>query len=474
MSNLLYDEKLSFEEKNSIKRFLKRLVRKSVAFLFIPYVHFQNQVNRMLNENMETAEQQAEDAKKEIRELREEVQQLQFQLSDQEKQLDDQRKNIVRIRRESESAKDKLGAIAREIMLAKWKIIDHLEEECISEDDPLTCIICDYRAERHTFDTLETDCIFYGGHLVRYICPNCGAVFGPDKFLKRTQQQIDDDYCVHYLGFSEGDSSYKEERAFHMLKPEKEKLYLNYGCGQWSHTLQKLREQGYNVYGYEPYSPEEDNPYMITSKDELMKMRFDGIFSNDLLEHLTDPVHDLKDMADVLLSEDSKMSHCTSCFTYKYEYTRFHTCFFLGDSVKYMSEKADLKILEKCDDIEENDFYCYVFQSQKDKNLLESMHHNDNVEEKKGEVVLHKDGIMFGPYITLLPRTYLLNVRVMGNDINAVISVYNQEGRERYACGQLSAGENLISFSLEDRKEGMEFVIENAGKDMVIQEIRLV
>lgn len=478
MSDLSYDEKLSFEEKNSLKRLLKRLIRKSVAFLFIPYIQFQNKVNQMLKERVDATDQRAEAADQEFSQLKEEVEQLKSQYSEEIKRLEDQdsdlRSDLLKVCRENELLKDKMGAMAREVMLAKWKIIDHLEEDRISENDPLTCIICGYEAERHTFQTLETDCIFYGGHLVRYICPNCGAVFGPDKFSRQTQQQIDDDYCVHYLGFSESDASYKEERAFYMLKPEKEKVYLNYGCGHWSNTLQDLREQGYQVYGYEPYSPEEDNPYMITDKDELMKMRFDGIFSNDLLEHLMNPVRDLKEMTDILLDKDSKMSHCTSCYTYKYEYTRFHTCFFLGDSVKCMSEKAGLRILEKCDDIVENDFYCYVFQPQKDnKNLLEKMYHNDKAEKREKEVLIHEGGILFGPYLTLLPREYSLKIIVSGNDMDATVSVCNEEGRERFVCQQLCVGENDISFRIEEPKEGIEFVIENAGADMIVQEIRL-
>ena len=69
--------------------------------------------------------------------------------------------------------------------------------------------------------------IFNGGKIIRYVCPDCGVIFGPTKFVNQGQKGIDEDYWVHYLGFNEGDSFYKEERAFYMLKPEKDKVYLS-------------------------------------------------------------------------------------------------------------------------------------------------------------------------------------------------------------------------------------------------------
>ena len=219
-----------------------------------------------------------------------------------------------------------IGAVARQTMLAKWKIIDHLRGETERGDDVLTCNICGESHRRDEYKTMETDCIFNGGHLTRYICPNCGVVFGPSKFVDQGQKGIDEDYWVHYLGFSEGDSEYKEERAFRLLEPTKDRVYLNYGCGKWSGTLQKLRAEGYDVYGYEPYAPETDNPCMITRKEDLMKMRFDGIFSNDMLEHLIDPIEDMKFMKGLLLGKESRMAHCTACYSYKYEYKCNELC----------------------------------------------------------------------------------------------------------------------------------------------------
>ena len=52
----------------------------------------------------------------------------------------------------------------------------------------------------------------------------------------RWNKRRDEDYWVHYLGYSEGNSFEKEERAFFMLKPQKDKVYLNYGCGKWQNS----------------------------------------------------------------------------------------------------------------------------------------------------------------------------------------------------------------------------------------------
>jgi len=72
-------------------------------------------------------------------------------------------------------------------------------------------------------------------------------------------------------------------------------------------------------------------------------MRFDGIFSNNALEHLRYPAHELS-MMRALLNKGCKMSHATPCFEYLYEFSRFHLFFFLGRSRAILAEKAGLHI----------------------------------------------------------------------------------------------------------------------------------
>lgn len=257
--------------------------------------------------------------------------------------------------------KTKLGAIARILQRTHWELIDLKDEMHEGINEELSCILCGHKSIKTEFTTKETECIFGGGHLVRFICPECGCIFGPQKFSRQTITEVSDDYIVHYLGYDENDSTNGEVEAFYMLKPERGKVYLNYGCGKWAHTISVLREQGYIIYGYEPYATDIDNIYIINNIDELKTMKFDGIFSHDLLEHLSNPVAEMKFMKSLLRDNDCKMAHSTACYEYKFEYTRFHTCFYTGNSVEKLAEKTDLIIIDYKDDGEAKFFICYVF-----------------------------------------------------------------------------------------------------------------
>ena len=345
------------------------------------------------------------------------------------------------------------------------------------DDDVLRCKICGSEHLRKDYEIKETECIFNGGKLVRYVCPECGVIFGPTKFVSQGQQGIDEDYWVHYLGYSEGDSTYKEERAFFMLNPDKDKVYLNYGCGKWTKSLQKLREMGYQVYGYEPYAPEIDNPYLITDKKDLMGIKFDGIYSNDVLEHFIDPVDDMRFMKNLLRNKDSKMSHCTSCYVYKYEYTRFHTHFFTGNSVNILANRAGLKIIKECNDIEKNDFYCYVYKPVVFEafNFISIMYGNDDVHIYDGKANIGKNGVMYGPYIKMFPSACDLHVFIQEDDVNnATLSVTLEGGKETFITSDLRSGENIVPINFDDIVNKVEFVIINKGNNITIDYIKLI
>ena len=55
------------------------------------------------------------------------------------------------------------------------------------------------------------------------------------------------------------------------------------------------------------------------------------------------------------------MAHATACYKYLYEYTRFHLIFYTGDSIDYLCEKCNLKIIGKETDSEKL-FINYLFE----------------------------------------------------------------------------------------------------------------
>ncbi|MEL7333470.1 MAG: methyltransferase domain-containing protein, partial [Cyanobacteria bacterium J06560_2] len=203
----------------------------------------------------------------------------------------------------------------------RWDLVDFIERQQAPVSS-ITCPLCDHHAAADTFKTYESHCIFEGGKLLRYQCANCDVIFGPQKMLDLSPSELSKDYTWHYKVFSEGDSTEAEMRAFFAMNPTKEGLYLNWGAGCWSQTIGLLRSEGWNVYGYEPHSSAAgQNQHIISSKEDLKKMRFNGIFSNNLLEHLRYPVAELAEMSS-FLQDGGIMSHATPCFEYLYEYTR--------------------------------------------------------------------------------------------------------------------------------------------------------
>lgn len=233
--------------------------------------------------------------------------------------------------------------LLRHQISTKWDIIDVLEHDRILATE-LSCPLCGYRSEADKFGKLVASCIFGGGELTRYQCPECDLIFGPEKMLRLSGAELSRDYEWHYQVFTEGDSTIQEVRAFHALMPERDGVYLNWGAGAWSKSVDVLRQDGWNVYGYEPHgSASASGPYLISDKAQLSAMRFDGIFSNNVLEHLRHPVRELTIMRD-LLKNGGSMSHATPCFEYLYEFTRFHLFFYLGRSRSILADKAGLRI----------------------------------------------------------------------------------------------------------------------------------
>jgi hypothetical protein len=222
---------------------------------------------------------------------------------------------------------------------ARWsvnQILDKLSPAPVT----LTCPICKFSGESDKFSPYRSRCVFGGGNLLRHECPECGMIFGTQRMLAMSDQELAQEYREHYSCHREGGATESEIRTFHYLNPNPEGIYLNYGCGKWAKTIQAIRAEGYNLMGYEPHAIPQSG-YVISNLEELKSMRFDGIISNDVLEHFRYPVEALKFMAS-LLKENGVMVHCTHCYWYSHEYTRFHLFFFTGRSLDLICQQAGL------------------------------------------------------------------------------------------------------------------------------------
>lgn len=248
--------------------------------------------------------------------------------------------------------------LARHEIAQKWFLVDYMERLTFRESvRERNCPICTHQANDRDFKKKTTHCIFGGGTLLRHVCPSCQLIFGPDKMFQLTTSELSQDYEWHYKVYEEGDSTAQELRTFEALQPKRDGVYINYGAGAWSQSVQRLRSQGWNVFAYEPHhSAISRSAGVISSLEELHTMRFDGIFSNNVLEHFRQPVNELQRLSS-LLKPGGKMAHTTPCYEYLYEYTRFHLFFFPGLSRHILIEKAGLKEIEF---IQDEEFMCSV------------------------------------------------------------------------------------------------------------------
>jgi SAM-dependent methyltransferase len=210
---------------------------------------------------------------------------------------------------------------------------------------PRNCLACDGAGP---FTHRTDHCRFGGGRLDRLECPDCGCVFGPLKFLDMPPEVIDADYAQLYADYSEEDSTEYERRAFFAMRPEKGKVYLNWGCGAWNTTIRDLRAEGWDVWGYEPHVPTGD-PFVVPLREGLSGHRFDGIFSSNVIEHLLDPYAQFMDWRS-LLKPKGVMAHATACYDWRYTDSRFHVFFPLGSAMQRLGERTGFALTGSEDD----------------------------------------------------------------------------------------------------------------------------
>jgi len=211
----------------------------------------------------------------------------------------------------------------------------------------LKCPICLFSDEDNKFKVLIADSHYlFTGKLVRHRCPKCGVIFGTQEMLNLTLEELGAKYKElfdgGYVGF---DSTNIEVAVFNYLNPRKDGVYLNWGAGSKLRTSEILKNKGYTLYGFEPYeSSTKKDDLTITDFDALATMKFDGIMSNDFIEHVQSPVDALIDMKKYLKDSSCIMAHSTECWHYVYEISPFHLFFFEGHSIAVMADRADLLV----------------------------------------------------------------------------------------------------------------------------------
>lgn len=233
-------------------------------------------------------------------------------------------------------------ALFRNDIKCRWQVLDALDGLLFPPSTPVKCIICGHEAPKSSYETKVSECIFGGGRLERFVCPQCGCIFGPLKMMALSQEQLGEEYKQNYSVYSESDTMFLEKPTFEALSPVKDGVYLNYGAGAWNKTTVELRDAGWQVFDYEPYAPAESREWVIRSPEKLATMKFDGIFSNDVVEHFRDPVAAFEEMKSIL-KPNAKMAHTTGCYDYEYPYTRFHFTFFTGKSLDVLSKRLGMK-----------------------------------------------------------------------------------------------------------------------------------
>lgn len=254
-----------------------------------------------------------------------------------------------------EKLETQLSLVEKHHIRGFWYAQDRIDKFSLSSSR-IKCLVCHHVDERDGYETLVSNCIFDGGRLERYRCPQCDCIFGAQKFLDLDEEMTRLDYQLLYSRYRESESSRVEERTFRSLSPTKDGVYINWGAGAWNNTTQRLRVEGYNVWSYEPNTPA-DAPFIAKSVAEI-PISLAGIFSNNVIEHFKDPIEQFREFHS-LLATGAKMAHSSPCYEYNYPYTRFHTVFLLGRSPKILADRTGFRIVSRVD---EGEYINVVFE----------------------------------------------------------------------------------------------------------------
>jgi len=209
----------------------------------------------------------------------------------------------------------------------------------------MKCYICGNEINLTDCEVLQSHCQFRNIPLVRYKCPICHVVFGSIEMINSTPEQLREYHQAIYQTYTEMEPYGLESIAFNQVFTEPTGTYLNFGCGKYNNTTRHLRSMGYDVYSYEPFSSyDTEYEFLITDPNQLNNYKFDGIFSNNVLDHLQNPYETLCLLKSTLKNEKSTMCHKTDAYQYNIHWTSFHLFFFLDNSVQFLADRIGMKL----------------------------------------------------------------------------------------------------------------------------------
>lgn len=224
---------------------------------------------------------------------------------------------------------------SKERQIERWAKIQH------PYPINLTCVICELTDSYDNFKKLRSNDIFNAGTLIRHQCPNCGLIFGDLRFLSLSEQEIQDDYDDTYSYFTEGNTDnhiMNNIYSLHLFK-NKQLSYLDYACGVGK-LIPALKNLGYNICGYDKYV-KNDNVL-----NNIEDMKFDVIYANNFIEHITNPIEDINQIL-IHLNDDGHLIIMSDCLDeYINEFTHFHVYFYTGNSFNILCDKLNLNIIE--------------------------------------------------------------------------------------------------------------------------------
>jgi SAM-dependent methyltransferase len=253
---------------------------------------------------------------------------------------------VEELRREVARLERRIELLQNFAVPAQWHALD-LIYSTRTPPSRLTCLACGHADEAPAFGKRIDRCMFGGGDLIRHACPRCGCVFGSQKYLELPSGVIDADYRLLYEFYRESDSTEGEMRTFKTLDPAPGGVYLNWGSGVWSGAIDRLRAEGWDVWGFEP-NASINHPHVVTRRDQIAGP-FDGIFSHNLIEHLSDPAAAFAEFSR-LLKPEGRMAHASPCYAWSYPFTRFHVFFPLDLAPEALAERTGFRVSSKIDD----------------------------------------------------------------------------------------------------------------------------